>query len=92
MKGTPEAPQCGFSRAVVQVLDTAGVDSSRIKTLNILEDQELREGVKEYSSWPTFPQVYVKGEFIGGCDILIQMYQSGELATFLEKEGLVQPE
>ncbi|CAG8453602.1 11807_t:CDS:2 [Ambispora gerdemannii] len=87
MKGT-----CGFSRAVVQILDAQGVDLDKIKTFNVLEDQELRDGVKTYSSWPTVPQLYVKGEFVGGCDILLQMHQSGELEKLLEKEGIVPPE
>ncbi|RIB07533.1 thioredoxin-like protein [Gigaspora rosea] len=89
MKGTPDSPQCGFSRAVVQILNTQGVDFKRIKTFNVLEDQELREGIKEYSKWPTVPQVYIKGEFIGGCDIMLNMHQSGELEDLLVKEGLI---
>ncbi|CAG8647725.1 25522_t:CDS:2, partial [Dentiscutata erythropus] len=89
MKGTPDSPQCGFSRAVVQILNTQGVDPKRIKTFNVLEDQELREGIKEYSKWPTVPQVYIKGEFIGGCDIMLNMHQSGELEDLLAKEGLI---
>ncbi|WWD16148.1 Grx4 family monothiol glutaredoxin [Kwoniella shandongensis] len=88
MKGTPEAPQCGFSRAVCQILDVQGVPRENIKAYNCLEDQELREGIKEYSEWPTIPQVYIKGEFVGGCDILLSMHQSGELETLLIKEGL----
>ncbi|CAG8446580.1 14528_t:CDS:2 [Ambispora leptoticha] len=92
MKGTVDTPQCGFSRAVVQVLDAQGVDLNKIKAFNVLEDQELRDGVKVYSSWPTIPQLYIKGEFVGGCDILIQMHQSGELEKLLEKEGIVSPE
>lgn len=79
MKGTPTVPQCGFSRAVVQILDVQGVPSEKLKSYNVLEDAELREAIKEYSSWPTIPQVYVKGEFIGGCDIVLGMHQSGEL-------------
>ncbi|KAK8869590.1 Grx4 family monothiol glutaredoxin [Kwoniella newhampshirensis] len=88
MKGTPEAPQCGFSRAVCQILDVQGVPREQIKSYNCLEDQELREGIKEYSEWPTIPQVYIKGEFVGGCDILLSMHQSGELENLLIKEGL----
>lgn len=80
MKGTPQVPQCGFSRAVVQLLDIHGVSGPQLlKTYNVLEDQELRDSIKEYSSWPTIPQLYVKGEFVGGCDILLGMHQSGEL-------------
>ncbi|KAJ3299268.1 monothiol glutaredoxin grx5 [Borealophlyctis nickersoniae] len=87
MKGNKEAPQCGFSRAVVQILQANGVDD--FKTVNVLSDEEVRAGIKEYSSWPTIPQVFVKGEFVGGCDILMGMHQSGELQTFLEKEGIL---
>lgn len=71
MKGTPELPMCGFSRAVIQVMQVQGVKPELLKTFNCLEDQELREGIKEYSDWPTIPQVYVGGEFVGGCDIVI---------------------
>ena len=71
MKGTPDMPMCGFSRAVIQVMQVQGVKPELLKTFNCLEDQELREGIKEYSDWPTIPQVYVDGEFVGGCDILI---------------------
>lgn len=71
MKGTPDLPMCGFSRAVIQVMQVQGVKPELLKTFNCLEDQELREGIKEYSDWPTIPQVYVDGEFVGGCDILI---------------------
>ncbi|TXT13640.1 hypothetical protein VHUM_01007 [Vanrija humicola] len=90
MKGTPEQPQCGFSRAVVQILEVQGVPREKIVSFNCLADQELREGIKEYSEWPTIPQVYVKGEFVGGCDIMISMHQSGELEKLLVKEGLVE--
>ncbi|KAG7571442.1 hypothetical protein FFLO_00625 [Filobasidium floriforme] len=89
MKGTPDAPQCGFSRAVCQILDVQGVSPDKLKSFNCLADQELREGIKEYSEWPTIPQVYVKGEFVGGCDIILSMHQSGELEKLLMKEGLV---
>ncbi|KAI9350021.1 thioredoxin-like protein [Zopfochytrium polystomum] len=89
MKGTREAPQCGFSRAVVQVMELQGVD---FKTVNVLADEEIRSGIKEYSSWPTIPQVYVKGEFVGGCDIVVNMMQSGELTKLLVEKGLVAPE
>lgn len=77
MKGTPDAPQCGFSRAVCQILDVQGVPREKLVTYNCLADQELREGIKEYSEWPTIPQVYVKGEFVGGCDIVLSSEWSG---------------
>ncbi|CAK9681885.1 unnamed protein product [Candida parapsilosis] len=92
MKGTPEFPQCGFSRATIQTLGQQGVDPSKFAAYNVLEDPELRDGIKEFSSWPTIPQLYVNGEFIGGCDIIMSMAQSGELADFLEKEGALIPE
>jgi len=85
MKGTPVFPQCGFSAAVVQVLTHIGVP---FKGIDILTDPGLRQGVKEYSNWPTIPQVYVKGEFVGGCDIVREMFQSGELQELLEKSGV----
>ena len=81
MKGSKLMPQCGFSNNVVQILNTLGVP---FETVDILADNELRQGIKEYSSWPTIPQVYVNGEFIGGSDILIEMYQSGELQQMVE--------
>ena len=80
MKGTPQFPQCGFSGQVVQILDHLGVT---YKGLNVLDSAELRDGVKAYSNWPTIPQLYVKGEFVGGADIVREMYESGELAEFL---------
>ena len=86
MKGTPDFPQCGFSAQTVGALRACG---ARFKTVNILEDQELREGLKRYSSWPTFPQLYLKGELLGGCDIALEMYQSGELKIALEEAGAV---
>lgn len=86
MKGTPSRPQCGFSSQAVRILNAVGVDFSSV---NVLEYQAIREGVKEYSQWPTLPQLFVKGEFIGGCDILTSMYTSGELATLLKKEKLI---
>jgi monothiol glutaredoxin len=86
MKGTPVFPQCGFSARVVQILSHVGVP---FKGVNILEDQELREGIKAYANWPTIPQLYVKGEFVGGCDIVTEMYQSGELQTLLEENGVM---
>ncbi|THH29524.1 hypothetical protein EUX98_g4676 [Antrodiella citrinella] len=91
MKGTPEAPQCGFSRATVQILDIQGVPAEKLKTFNVLEDAELRTAIKEFSEWPTIPQVYVNGEFLGGCDIILGMHQSGELETLLEKSGVIPP-
>jgi monothiol glutaredoxin len=85
MKGTAMFPQCGFSARVVQILTHLGVP---FQTANVLEDLELREGVKNYSNWPTIPQLYVKGEFIGGCDIVTEMFQSGELETLLTEKGI----
>ncbi len=85
MKGTPVFPQCGFSAAVVQVLNHLGV---KFKGVDVLQDAELRQGIKEFSSWPTIPQLYVKGEFVGGCDIIRDMYQSGELAEHLKGQGV----
>ncbi|KAK1925083.1 thioredoxin-like protein [Papiliotrema laurentii] len=89
MKGTPDAPQCGFSRAVCQILDVNGVERKDLKAFNCLADNELREGIKEYSDWPTIPQVYIKGEFVGGADIMYSMHQSGELEKLLVKEGII---
>lgn len=85
MKGTPMFPQCGFSAAVVQVLSSIGV---RFKGVNILEEPALRTGLKEYSNWPTFPQLYVKGELVGGCDIIREMYEAGELQALLKDNGI----
>ena len=85
MKGTPDFPQCGFSGKVVQILDYIGVD---YKTHNVLADADLRQGIKDYSNWPTVPQFYVKGEFIGGCDIVTEMFQSGELQQALSEKGI----
>ena len=85
MKGTPQFPQCGFSGQVVQILDHLGVS---YKGLNVLDSAELRDGIKAYSNWPTIPQLYVKGEFIGGADILREMYESGELKTLLGEKGI----
>lgn len=81
MKGTPDFPQCGFSGQAVAALNAIGKPYS---TVNIFEDQEVREGLKAYSNWPTFPQLYVNGELIGGCDIMIEMYQSGELKQLID--------
>ena len=85
MKGSPDFPQCGFSGQVVQILNYLGVDYS---SANVLESDELREGIKAYTNWPTIPQLYVKGEFIGGCDIVREMYQSGELQQLLGQKGI----
>jgi monothiol glutaredoxin len=85
MKGTPVFPQCGFSSAVVQVLGYMGV---KFKGIDVLADPEIREGVKAYSSWPTVPQLYVKGEFVGGCDIIREMFENGELTEFLKTNGI----
>ena len=80
MKGTVQAPMCGFSARVVQILNHVGTP---FKEINVLESSELRQGIKEYANWPTIPQLYVKGEFVGGCDIVTEMFQSGELQTLL---------
>ncbi|TDQ80440.1 monothiol glutaredoxin [Dongia mobilis] len=85
MKGTPVFPQCGFSAAVVQVLSHLGV---KFKGVDVLQDPSLRQGIKEFASWPTIPQLYVKGEFVGGCDIVREMYQSGELQQLLADKGV----
>ncbi len=86
MKGTPVFPMCGFSAQVVQVLSHVGVP---FQSYNILDDMELRQGLKDFSNWPTFPQLYVKGELVGGCDIIREMYQSGELQQLLAEKGIV---
>jgi monothiol glutaredoxin len=83
MKGTPDAPMCGFSAAAVQILEACGVEE--VATVNVLEDDEVRQGIKQFSSWPTIPQLYVKGEFVGGTDIMREMYQSGELQKLFAK-------
>ena len=85
MKGTPQFPQCGFSSVVVQILDHLGVS---YHTANVLETDELRQGIKEFSDWPTIPQLYVKGEFVGGCDIIREMFENGELRSFLQTKGI----
>jgi monothiol glutaredoxin len=85
MKGTPQFPMCGFSGQTVQILDYLGV---RYKGLNVLENDELRQGVKAYSNWPTIPQLYVKGEFVGGCDIVREMFQAGELQSLFKEKGI----
>ncbi|KAH8911820.1 glutaredoxin [Coniochaeta sp. PMI_546] len=91
MKGTPETPQCGFSRASIQILGLQGVDPNKFAAFNVLEDPELRAGIKEYSDWPTIPQLYVDKEFVGGCDILVSMHQNGELAKLLEEKKVLAP-
>ena len=83
MKGTASFPMCGFSGRAVQVLKACGVDPKNIVTVNVLEDEEIRQGIKDYSKWPTIPELYVKGEFIGGSDIMMEMYESGELKQAL---------
>ncbi|MPC08028.1 glutaredoxin-related protein 5, mitochondrial-like [Portunus trituberculatus] len=85
MKGTPNAPRCGFSNAVVQIFRMHGVEYN---AHNVLEDETIRQGIKEYSEWPTIPQVYINKEFVGGCDILLQMHQNGELIEELQKVGI----
>ncbi|MGB3390566.1 MAG: Grx4 family monothiol glutaredoxin [Pseudaminobacter sp.] len=85
MKGTPGFPQCGFSGQVVQILDYIGVD---YKGIDVLTSSELRQGIKDYSNWPTIPQLYVKGEFVGGCDIIREMFQAGELQSLFEGKGV----
>jgi len=85
MKGTPTFPQCGFSSVVVQVLDYLGVE---YQAVNVLDDQGVREGIKSYSNWPTIPQLYVKGEFVGGCDIVKEMFEAGELKDFMADKGI----
>src|SRR6188768_1922408 len=85
MKGTPDFPQCGFSGQVVQILNYLGID---YKGINVLEDADIRQGIKEYSNWPTIPQLYVKGEFVGGCDIVREMFQAGELQQLFAEKGV----
>ena len=85
MKGTPDFPMCGFSGRVVQILNYLGIDYN---SANVLENQELREGIKAYTNWPTIPQLYVKGEFVGGADIITEMFQAGELQSHLDEKGI----
>ena len=85
MKGTPELPQCGFSMAVTNILKLMNV---KFKGVNVLENQNLREGIKEYSEWPTIPQLYIKNKFVGGCDIVKEMFESGELAKHFEENNI----
>ena len=83
MKGSASFPMCGFSGRAIQILKATGVDTKTLKTVNVLDDAEIRQGIKEYSNWPTIPQLYVKGEFIGGSDIMMEMYENGELVQAL---------
>jgi monothiol glutaredoxin len=85
MKGSPDMPMCGFSGQVVQILDYLGVP---YKGINVLDSEDIRQGIKDYSNWPTIPQLYIKGEFIGGCDIVREMFQAGELQTVLKGKGV----
>ena len=87
MKGTPAFPQCGFSSVVARVLDHMQVD---FESVNVLEHDDVRQGIKNFANWPTIPQLYVKGEFVGGCDIIKEMFESGELQTYLKEKGLLQ--
>jgi len=87
MKGSPSFPQCGFSAMAVEILNRLGAD---FKGIDVLSDPAIRNGIKEFSDWPTIPQLYVKGEFVGGCDIMREMYQSGELESFLKEKGVVE--
>jgi len=85
MKGTPIFPQCGFSSTVVQIFDYLGVD---YEAVNVLEDPEIRQGIKDYNNWPTIPQIFIKGEFMGGCDIMREMFETGELKDHLVKNDI----
>ncbi|MBL0422840.1 Grx4 family monothiol glutaredoxin [Ramlibacter sp. AW1] len=87
MKGNASFPMCGFSGRAIQILKACGVDPRNVTTVNVLEDDAIRQGIKEYSSWPTIPQLYVRGEFIGGSDIMMEMYESGELHQVLKAPG-----
>ncbi|KAG5520021.1 hypothetical protein PMAC_001097 [Pneumocystis sp. 'macacae'] len=89
MKGTPTEPLCGFSRAAIHILNLYAIDPAKFSTFNVLDDDRVRQGIKEYSNWPTIPQLYVNNEFIGGCDILLEMYKSGELEELLHKAGVL---
>jgi monothiol glutaredoxin len=89
MKGSANVPQCGFSAVVVQIFNTLNI---LFKDVNVLLDPDIRHGIKDYSNWPTIPQVYIKGEFIGGCDIVREMYQTGELQTLLTEKKILKPE
>ncbi|QID17126.1 Grx4 family monothiol glutaredoxin [Nitrogeniibacter mangrovi] len=85
MKGTPQFPQCGFSATVAQILKLAGV--AEYASVNVLADENVRQGIKEYANWPTIPQLYINGEFVGGCDIIREMYENGELQEMLKEAG-----
>lgn len=87
MKGNASFPMCGFSGRAIQILKACGVEPRALTTVNVLEDEAVRQGIKEYSNWPTIPQLYVKGEFIGGSDIMMEMYESGELQQLLSAKG-----
>jgi monothiol glutaredoxin len=87
MKGSASFPMCGFSGRAIQILKACGVDTRALTTVNVLEDDGIRQGIKEYSNWPTIPQLYIKGEFIGGSDIMMEMYQSGELQQVISGEA-----
>jgi monothiol glutaredoxin len=87
MKGNASFPMCGFSGRAIQILKACGVDTRALKTVNVLDDGEVRQGIKEYSNWPTIPQLYVKGEFVGGSDIMMEMYESGELQQILSGQA-----
>ena len=87
MKGSASFPMCGFSGRAIQVLKACGVDPKDVTTVNVLDDDAIRQGIKDYSHWPTIPQLYVKGEFIGGSDIMMEMYESGELKEALDKQA-----
>ncbi len=89
MKGTPTFPQCGFSATVVKILDYLGVDYG---SANVLENEDIRQGIKDYADWPTIPQLYVKGEFVGGCDIIKEMFENGELKPLLTEKGILKEE
>ena len=86
MKGTPQFPMCGFSATAVQILKNLGV--TNLFSVNVLENEDIRNGIKEYANWPTIPQLYIKGEFVGGCDIMREMYENGELKTMLGEAGV----
>jgi monothiol glutaredoxin len=87
MKGNASFPMCGFSGRAIQILKACGVDPKAVKTVNVLEDEVVRQGIKDYSNWPTIPQLYVKGEFVGGSDIMMEMYESGELQQVINGEA-----
>ena len=87
MKGNASFPMCGFSGRAIQIIKACGVDTKTVKTVNVLEDEGIRQGIKTYSSWPTIPQLYVKGEFIGGSDIMMEMYESGELQKVINGQA-----